>query len=163
MVRKTWTFVLVLSLHAFPCSRFGPVSNAEMVKEADVIVRAIAEGYDNEPIPNLETKVRFKVMEVIRGKTLANLTLPGYLSDSDDFNDRPSPYNFVRPGGRHGNCHADNYRAGAQFLLLLKKEHTGELTVYWYALGPVNEQLHSTADPWLVWVRAEVQKQKSVK
>lgn len=168
MFHKTWTssvFVLVLSLHAYPCTRWGPVSAIDMVKEADVIVRAIAEGYDVEPDPNLVTngephsKVSFAVLEVIRpGKTLAFLTLPGYLSDEDDFNDRPSPYNFVRPGGRHGNCHANTYRSGAQYLLLLKKGKSGELTVYWYPLGPVNEQLRSTNDPWLLWVRAEVQK-----
>lgn len=171
MFRKTWTLpavVLVLSLGAYPCQRVTPVSSTEMVKEADVIVRAIAERYDVPPKnPNLRTtgvpdsKVRFEVLEVMRGKTLAKLTLPGYLSDEDDFNDRPSPYNFVRPGGRAGSCIANTYRSGAQFLLLLKKEQSGELTVNWYALGPVNEQLHSTTDPWLVWVRTEAQKPKS--
>ena len=58
-----------------------------MVNQADVIVRAIAEKYDVVPKnPNLMTtgvpdsKVRFEVLEVIRGKTLANLTLPAYCS-----------------------------------------------------------------------------------
>jgi hypothetical protein len=40
--------------------------------------------------------------------------------------------------------------------LLLKNNRDGELTVYWYALGPVNEQLHSLDDPWLLWVRKQV-------
>lgn len=172
MFCKTWTlsaFALVLSLHSYPCSRWGQVSNVEMVKEADVIVRAIAERYEVEPSWNLNTafvphsKVRFEVLEVIRGKTPANLTLPGYLSDNDDFNDRPSPYNFVRPDGRHGNCVANTYRSGAQFLLLRKKAESGDFMLNWYPLGPVNEQLHSTTDPWLLWVRAEAQKPKSVK
>jgi hypothetical protein len=141
-----------------------------MVKEADVIVRAIAKQYDvASKDPNSwttgepDSRVRFEVLEVIRGKTLANLILPGYLSDEDDFNDHASPYNFVRPGGRHGSCFANTYRSGAQFLLVLKKKQSGELTVNWYPLGPVNEQLHSTTDPWLLWVRAEAQKAKSVK
>jgi len=173
MFRKARTlpaFVLVLSLHAYPCQRVTPVSSVEMVNQADVIVRAIAEKYDVAPKnPNLVTTgvpdstVLFHVLEVIRGHARTDLTLPGYLSDKDDFNDHPSPYNFVRPGGRAGSCIANTYRSGAQFLLLLKKEQSGELTANWYALGPVNEQLHSTNDPWLLWVRSEAQKSKSVK
>jgi hypothetical protein len=163
-------FVLVLSLHAYPCSRLTPVSSVEMVNQADVIVRAIAEKYDVTPKnPNLVTTgvpdstVHFHVLEVVRGDARTDLTLPGYLTDKDDFNDHPSPYNFLRPGGRHGSCFANTYRLGAQFLLLVKKQQSGELTVNWYALGPVNEQLHSTNDPWLLWVRTEAQKAKFAK
>lgn len=173
MVRKVWTlpaFVFALSLPAFPCQRATPVSDVEMVKESDVIVRAIAERYDARPKnPNAittgipDSTVHFHVLEVIRGDARTDLTLPGYLSDKDDFNDRPSPYDSVRPGGRAGSCFANTYRSGAEFLLLLKKEQSGELTVNWYALGPVNEQLHSTDDPWLLWVRAEAQKAKPAK
>jgi hypothetical protein len=172
MFRKTWAlsaFILVLSLQAYPCQRATPVSSVEMVNQADVIVRAIAERYDVAPKTNLRTTgvpdstVHFHVLEVIRGDAHTDLTLPGYLSDKDDFNDRPSPYDVVRLGGRAGSCIANTYRSGGQFLLLLKKEQSGELTVYWYALGPVNEQLHAINDPWLLWVRAEAQKTKSVR
>ena len=38
-------------------------------------------------------------------------------------------------------------------LLLFKKDQSGERTVNSYALGPVNEQLHSMNDPWLLWLR----------
>jgi hypothetical protein len=82
-----------------------------------------------------------------------NVVLPGYLMDSDDFNDQRPPYTFVRPGGRAGSCFANSYRSGGQFLLVLKETKGGELTVNWYALGPMNEQLHSDHDPWLLWVR----------
>jgi len=160
----------MLSLHAYPCQRATPVSSIEMVKQADVIVRAIAEKYDVPPKnPNVVTTgvpdstVHFHVLEVIRGDARTDLTLAAYLSDKDDFNDHPSPYDFVRPGGRAGSCIANAYRSGAQFLLLLKKQQAGKLTVNWYGLGPVNEQLHSTNDPWLLWVRAEAQKAKSAK
>jgi hypothetical protein len=173
MVRKAWTlpaFVLTISLNAFPCQRATPISDVEMVRESDIVVRAIAERYDVRPKnPNAITTgipdsiVHFHVLEVIRGDARTDLTLSGYLSDKDDFNDRPSPYNFVRPGGRAGSCFANTYREGAQFLLLLKKEQSGELSVNWYPLGPVNEQLHSTDDPWLLWVRAEAQKAKAAK
>ena len=44
---------------------------------------------------------------------------------------------------------ANSYRRGGQFVLFLKKTKAGELTVNWYALAPVNEQLHSDDDPWL--------------
>jgi len=88
---------------------------------------------------------------------ISDLILPGYLVDRDDFNDRPAPYTFVRPGGRAGSCFANPYRSGAQFLLFLKKTIAGELTVNWYALAPVNEQLHSDDDPWPLWVRERAQ------
>jgi hypothetical protein len=31
-----------------------------------------------------------------------------------------------------------------------------EYTVYWSPLSPVNEQLRSAEDPWLLWVRQQV-------
>jgi hypothetical protein len=45
--------------------------------------------------------------------------------------------------------------AGAQYLLLLKRADSSELTGEWNALSPTNEQLHSADDPWLIWVRAQ--------
>jgi hypothetical protein len=133
-----------------------------MVNNADVIVRARAVEYATPPSnPNLwttgvpDSRIHFKVIERIRGPEMSELVLPGYLVDRDDFNDHPPPYTFVRPGGRAGSCFANSYRAGAQFLLFLKKTKDGEFTVNWYALGPVNEQLHSDDDPWLIWVREQ--------
>ena len=103
-----------------------------------------------------DSLIRFRILEVIRGKLSSEyLVLPGLLVATDDFNDQASPYTFVRPDGRHGNCFATSYRSGGQFLLMFKKNSDGELTVYWYALGPVNEQLHSSDDPWLLWVRKQ--------
>jgi hypothetical protein len=152
---------LVFTTEAYPCSVTGKISNLEMVRAADTIVRATAVEYASTP-GNIRTtglpdsKVRFKVIESIRGPSLSNLILPGYLADWDDFNDQRPPYTFVRPGGRAGSCFANSYRSGGQFLLFLKKTKTGEFTVNWYALGPVNEQLHSDHDPWLLWVRDQV-------
>jgi hypothetical protein len=139
-----------------------------MVRGADVIVRAIAEDYAVPPKKSNtfstfmpDSQIRFKVVEAIRGKLSDDyLLIHGTLVDRDDFNDQNSPYTFVRPGGRGGNCFALGYRLGAQFLLLLKKkgDNEGELTPYWYALGPTNEELHSADDPWLLWVRIEANK-----
>jgi hypothetical protein len=155
--------VLCSANAAFPCSRESPVSVVDMVRDAGAIVRALATEYAVRPTnPSIVTtdepdsKVRFKVLEVIRGKDVGpELVLPGYLSDRDDFTDDPTPYTFVRPNGRSGSCFANSYRSGAQFLLLLKKRSSGEYTVNWYALGPVNEQLRSETDPWLLWVRQQ--------
>ncbi len=49
-------------------------------------------------------------------------------------------------------------RQGAEFLLMLKKGADGSYAVNWYPLGPVNEQLRSGEDPWLLWVRDQVGK-----
>ena len=176
-VRLSGVAVIIVGLlcatDVYPCSVVREVSNVVMVREADAIVRATTENYVIAPknpdssngfVP--DSRIRFRVLEVIRGKLSSDyLVLPGLLVSTDDFNDHASPYTFVRPGGRHGNCFATSYRSGGQFLLMLKKNPDGELTVYWYALGPVNEQLHSSDDPWLVWVRKQANQpnEKSVK
>jgi hypothetical protein len=164
-----WTLLgsAAFTTAAYPCSVIGNISSVDMVDEADAIVRATAVEYATPPgNPNIRTtgvpdsKVRFKVLDTIRGPLIKDLTLPGYLVDKDDFNDRQPPYTFVRPGGRAGSCFANSYRSGAQFLLFLKKAKSGEFTVNWYALGPVNEQLHSADDPWPLWVREQAHKSK---
>jgi hypothetical protein len=69
---------------------------------------------------------------------------------------------FVRPGGRAGSCFANSYRRDAEYLLFLKKLKGGEFTVNWAALAPVNEQIRSAEDPWLIWVREQANKSKNV-
>jgi hypothetical protein len=155
--------------HGHTCSVTGIISNVDMVIAADAVIRAKAVEYSSPPtntntwttgVP--DSRVRFKVIETIRGQSISELILPGYLVRADDFNDQPSPYAFVRPGGRAGSCFANSYRENAEFLLFLKKTKDGNFTVNWAALGPVNEQLHSADDPWLLWVRKEAQKTKGV-
>jgi hypothetical protein len=134
-----------------------------MVQNADAIVRALAVEYKKPPadvntmttgVP--DSRIRFSVLEVIRGQGLEKeIILPGYLSERDDFNELPVPYSSVRPNGRSGSCFANTYRTGAQFVLVLKKATDGGYTVNWFPLGPVNEQLRSENDPWLLWVRQE--------
>ena len=144
---------------AFPCDvvTIGE-KNVDVAKEifrtADVIVRATAVDYVTPPpTGKLTGKVHFNVDETLRGTAPAKLVLSGELVDHDDFNNRRPPYQVVRPNGLAGTCYAWQYRAGAQYLLLLKKSDAGELSADWYALGPTNEQLHSADDPWLIWVR----------
>jgi hypothetical protein len=156
--------LLACATEAYSCKTAKPVSNADMVREADVIVRASAENYAVPPkAPISQTgfdvdsgsRIHFRVLEVIKGKTVADVVLPGTLVDIDDFNDQPSPYALVRPDGRKGSCFATSYRSGGQFLLMLKERHDGGFTITWYPLAPVNEQLHSLSDPWLSWIRKQ--------
>ena len=151
---------MLCALEAYPCKTARSVSNVDMVREADAILRVSAEDYAPAP-RNQEgfepdSNIRFKVLEVVRGKVTGDhLVLPGILVDTDDYNDLTSPYNRVRPDGRRGSCFASSYRSGGQFLLMLKKRNDGAFTVNWYPLAPVNEQLHSADDPWLLWVRKQ--------
>jgi hypothetical protein len=161
--------MMCVSQTARACTRTSPVSATEMVHGADAIVRVLAVDYLTLPAGApanamrtgvTDSKIRFHILEVIRGQGLTGeIVLPGFLSNDDDFNDHASPYQFVRPNGRAGSCYANTYRRDAQFLLLLKKGAGGEYTVNWYALGPVNEQLRSEDDPWLLWVRQEAGRQ----
>jgi hypothetical protein len=141
------------------CSVSKPPSSEEMSSKAAYVVRVTALRYATPPASDLwttgipDSTVDFKVEEVLKGTGLPKeVAIKGYLSDHDDFNDHPAPYHFVRPGGRHGSCFANSYKRGAQFLLFLQK-HGDEYSPYWYALGPVNEQLHDEGDPWVVWVK----------
>jgi hypothetical protein len=163
--------VIVCAVDAYPCTTARPVSNVDMVREADAIVRVSAGNYavaPKAPISSTgfdvesDSRIRFKVLEVVRGKIPTDhLILPGVLVDTDDFNDHAAPYNFVRSEGRKGSCFASSYRSGGRFLLMLKKRSGGVLTVNWYPLAPVNEQLHSSDDPWLLWVRKQTKEPNS--
>jgi hypothetical protein len=154
-----------LTVVGWPCSVAKITSNVDLVRNADVVIRAKAVEDAMPPSdPDIwingvpDSKVRFKELEVIRGQDVSGLVLPGYLVQRDDFNDQQLPYTFVRPGGRGGSCFANSYRQGAEFLLFLKKTKTGELTVNWAPLAPVNEELRPSEDRWLTWVREQAQK-----
>lgn len=145
------------------CSRVGSPDPEPMVEQADVIVRARAAGYHVPPPEDGElwdddlemvSRIRFEVLEILKGDGVpGHLDLSGTLTDRDDPNDHPPPYEFVRPAGRRGNCWAYEYRRGGEFLLLLHHRGDGKLTVDWYALGAVNEQIEGPLDPWVMWVR----------
>ena len=44
---------------------------------------------------------------------------------------------------------------------MLKRDRAGELNIFWYPLAPVNEQIHSADDPWIIGVRKEAQKPRN--
>jgi len=157
---------------AWPCSVVGPLpSAASLVRNAEVIVRVRAEGLSSTPgvtgiMAESRTQVRFAILELLNGRlSAATIEFNGSLMDHDDRNDRPVPYDFIRPGGRGGNCFALAYRAGAEYLLLLRRgDHpsyaqANEVTPYWAPLSPTNEQLFGGAsDAWFVWVSQELRK-----
>ena len=151
------------------CQAPRPSSTA-MVSRAEIIVRATAVEYVKSPVGDLrqlnepgDAEIDFRVNEILKGQAVQSaIILNGYLTARNDFNDRPVPYDFVRPGGRGGSCSAYEYMQGAEFLLFLKNVN-GRLTIRWYALAPTNEQLHSADDPWVVWVKEQLKSTESKK
>jgi hypothetical protein len=160
----------LLMANAAACSRIGPFTFNELFDNADLIVRATAVKYAKAPAdPNIRTTgqpdslIEFKVEEVLRGRDAPQtISLNGYLSDKDDYNETPIPYTFVRPTGRSGSCFTNTYKQDAQFLLFLKKVD-GKYTSNISALGPTNEQLHPQNDAWLQWVRDYLKKEAKPK
>ena len=163
----TLTLFLTASVFIAPATvlacRAPRPSATAMVSRAEMIVRAAAVDYVKAPTGDLralnepgDATIEFKVKEILKGESIpSTITLNGYLSARDDFNDRAVPYDFVRPGGRGGSCSAYEYAHGAEFLLFLKKID-GNFTIRWYALAPTNEQLHSAEDPWIGWVKEQL-------
>jgi hypothetical protein len=136
--------------YEWPIRRVG-----ERVDSAPRIVRAVAVSADSHA-----HTVTFHALEWLKGRPTSadSVTLPGVVGLVDDFNRRPVPYQFVRSAGTHGNCFANEYRIGGEYLLLLRDTPRGTLFLYPWPLGPVNEQLRGDDDPWLVWVRERVRR-----
>lgn len=131
-----------------------------LVSNAEIVVRATAVKYVREPQNNIRTyptEIEFKIEQALKGENVpSSLIFKGILTDKDDFNDRPAPYNFVRRGGRSGSCYADNYKRGAEFLLFLE-EKDGKYWLQHYPLAPINEQLRGKDDEWLTWIKNKLQ------
>ena len=100
--------------------------------------------------------VEFELIEVLKGPTVkGTVRVSGTLVEQDDFNDQQVPYNFIRPGGRSGNCFAFGYRTSREYLLFMRPGRD-YLTPYWSALKPTNEQVQGKQDPWVAWVRRTI-------
>jgi hypothetical protein len=118
--------------------------------------------FANEPMSSssigafVEGLIAFDVIEVLKGPNMqVVVAIPGKLVERDDYNDQRVPYNFVRREGRSGSCYARTYRQGAEYLLFLRP--VGKvMTPYWAPLAPINEQVRSAQDPWVVWVRNQL-------
>jgi hypothetical protein len=141
---------------AFGCTAV-PQSPATLLQDADVIVRARASSVESLSLG--ESKVRFIVIEQLKGPRQFDVAAPGKLSDHADMNPGPVPYAFVRPSGRGGGCFAMEYQRNGEFLLFLKRVD-GVLTPYWAALSATNEQIVGADDKWLVWVKETLKRLK---
>jgi hypothetical protein len=137
-----------------------------LVARAALIVHAVAERElsrseaDSAGLDSLFMGMKwleFRVTEVLKGEERPLLLhIPGYLTDSDDFNLNRVPYKRPRPDTYDGMCRAYRYRRGGEFLLLLLRTDGAGFTPYWNVTGPTNEQLRGPGDRWLRWVRRQV-------
>ncbi len=162
------TFILAEAIPITACLGPPPLSPSVLITRADVIVRATALQYVKSPREEMTEldfssngNIQFKVEEVLKGEGIpATLTIEGFFSVVDDFNDHPVPYDMVRPGGRHGSCEVYSYKKDGEFLLFMRKEE-GILTPYWASISPTNEQLRSPDDAWLKWVKEYLRTQEN--
>ena len=156
------------------CSATSAETNPEiLVRNTEIIVRATAIRYGDQTPPDQPARsadqrmrfIEFRVEEILRGELAqSTLLIKGFLTETSDYNDRPVPYDFVRPMGRGGSCHAYYYEKGAEFLLFLKRQDAGnkenlkwgEITPYWASMAPTNEELYSSNDAWVGWVKARL-------
>jgi hypothetical protein len=144
-----------------------------LVRNTEIIVRARAVGYGDPTPPDSRIRfIEFRVEEVLKGDGVpAAFLIRGILTESDDYNDRPAPYDLVRPAGRSGSCWAYHYKQGADFLLFLKRhdpneedsQEWGDITPYWASMAATNEQLRPVDDAWLRWVKAYLTDSSSMK
>jgi hypothetical protein len=95
--------------------------------------------------------IRFKVLEVIRGSMQSELICRDISSIKMTSTIRRRRTTLCARVAVRAVVSPIPIVLGGQFLLLLKKRQSGGFTVNWYALGPVNEQRHSSNDPWLLW------------
>lgn len=151
------------ALRSNPDGYFWPVDSVRnFIDSAAAIVRAeaVAARYAPENPGRYAPRssvLTFEVVELLKGEVPgAELTLRGHVADEDDFNRGSVPYQMVRPSGQHGDCFATQYRLGGEYLLIMTIDRDGDLSPYWKALAPMNEQIRGPEDPWLVWVRNQV-------
>jgi hypothetical protein len=134
---------------ALACSVTHRMTPAELVAQADAIVRVRVAGDAPGATPASHGPVPLEVLEVMKG-TVASKTfsVPGYTNRYEGPNLQKPPYKSVRPGGLHGSCFAHDYKPGGEYLLFLR-----EGTPYWAALAAVNEEVRGADDPWVRWVK----------
>jgi hypothetical protein len=138
----------------------------DLVRESTAIALVTVVGFDTsqhrtailgvERAGTVLVRVDAKLREPLDAPLSDTLQIGGFETGHDDFNSDTVPYIRVRSQGLLGGCVASTYVLDRQYLLLLRREH-GELTPYWAALEPVNEQVRGFDDPWVQWVRRAVQ------
>jgi hypothetical protein len=160
------TFLTFCPSFAFPCSVSGSPPAAELVRLAEVIVRARAEAVSREPGRNSPgslaaspSQIEFRILAVLKGTFPSErITFNGRFVLRDEPNQGLVPYAAVRHSG-DSSCFAVDHRQRAEYLLFLKRAshpayaQPDRLTPYWAPLTPSNEQVFGAGDPWEQWVR----------
>jgi hypothetical protein len=90
--------------------RLGFRADNVLVGGRDLRARAVGYAFPHDAPDGF---VRFRILEQLHGKA-PDLILAGRLVETDDWNDKPAPYDFVRPTGRAGSCFTESYRSGAE-------------------------------------------------
>lgn len=152
-MKYPWRYALVaiaacaVSRVAIPCSVTHVANAQEITTLADAII--LAEVVKYSKTSKYGGDVTFSVLEVLKGAvSTKELILGGQADTYDGPNDHAPPYNFVRRGGRHGNCFAGDYKIGGKFLLFMQN---GSAT--WAPLAATNEEVSGPTDPWVWWVK----------
>jgi hypothetical protein len=121
---------------------------AEITQDADVILLVQVPARKIRQVSPITMTVLAVLKGDFRSKTVI---VPGQTARYYGPNDRTVPYDWVRPGGKLGQCFAEDYKPGGQFLLFLRK---GE--VQWSPLAATNEEVSGPTDPWVIWVKKRV-------
>lgn len=172
-------FVLIMMIPldhdiAHACKPIRILSPDALIQQANFVVVATAVKYtripkEREYITKEEDyvgEIEFHVKSLLKGElSEKRLIIEGILTDNDDYNEDPVPYEWVRPMGQLGYCFGVHYKRNADFLLFLSHPapaHDDWLrrdpSPYWASLAPTNEQLHPKNDAWLNWVEVKISK-----
>jgi hypothetical protein len=93
--------------------------------------------------------IKMTVLEVLKGDFKGQtVVIRGQTAKYHGPNDNRPPYDWVRAGGRFGNCFAEDYKPGGRFLLFLRHGQ-----VHWSPLAATNEEVSGANDPWVRWVK----------
>ena len=128
----------------------------QVIREAEVILLARA----MEPAPWMRTSggiVVLRALDVLKGSyDRPFVSVIGQIGDYRTDPARRPPYEQIDCMGRVpgcANCFAQSYKDGVEYLLLLKGG-----TPYWAPLSPTNEEVSGPNDPWVVWVKRQLER-----
>lgn len=166
--------MLTWAAPAWPCDVPAKFSAADpapeaVIRRARTIVRVRAEGIgDATPRPAIfmAQTVRFRVLATLKGTvTTEEIEFNGVLDPPDPDGTVPVAYTPGSAARTFETCYDPTYIEKAEYLLLLGPDEgllsvEGDLTPYWEPTRPTNERVVGDNDPWLLFVRQTVEKQR---
>lgn len=143
---------LLLGTDAIACKVSHVDTAREITRDASVILLVRVPDKKFEQV----SPIKMTVLAVLKGHfSNKTVVVRGQTARYHGPNDRTIPYDLVRRGGRFGNCFAEDYKPRGQFLLFLRN---GE--VRWSPLAATNEEVSGLRDPWVVWVKKHLKKNR---